>query len=143
MIVSPLVVNEENRRKVESNRCNEELMETRSRRSNIILCKRKSLYMEDIRRGFSQKSFILFYFCRYFSWWKIRERRRTKAWLAFFFLPLPPIACPCRFILVAKRNTKVRRCLTARHAGSGSCSRNGDGEFRVNGVHCACQWKKY
>ena len=119
--------------KCKNNRCNEEPMETRSRRSNIILSYAKeSLFLctEDIRRGFSQKSSILFYFCRYFSRWKIRERRRTKAWLAFFlffFLPLPPIARPCRFILVAKRNTEVCRCLTARHAGSGtpgSCSRN-------------------
>lgn len=90
---------------------NEEAVETRLRRSNIILCRRETLpsyrryFAEDIRRN----RLFYFIFVVTFSDGSIRERRRTKAWLdsfLSFFLPPSPTTCPCRFIFVAKRNTK-------------------------------------
>jgi len=125
-------------------------METRSRRLNIILC-RRLFPRRDIRRRFSQKfvRFILFLpllFPMEVSVNVVGQRRGSTFFLSFLYLhPPPSIACPCRFIFVAKRNTnEVRRCLTARHAGSGwQLPSKCDGEFRVNGAHCACQWEKY
>lgn len=100
---------------VEGRRCNEETVETRSYRSNIILHRRKTtlaLYERYSQNVFAEVvRFILFLpllFPVEVSVNVVGQRRGST----FFFLSLSPFstsaltACPCRFIFVAKRNTK-------------------------------------